>query len=83
MPGHATAAINASNINGGNGTYDVVVQISATLDGTTNFNQQTTVRVPFTNNAKHADSFLRSALADYVLATYGLAIDPDDIYFPG
>lgn len=82
MSAHAVASVNASSINGGNGTYDVTIQFSATLDGTTNFSNQTVVRIPFSNDAKHANTYVRVTLAAYALSQYGLTIDPDDIYFP-
>lgn len=82
MSVHAVATVTAVNMNFGNGTYDITVQFSAAAEGTSNFNQFVVVRVPFVNDAKHADSFLRSSLAALALSNFGLTIDPDDIYFP-
>jgi hypothetical protein len=78
----AMAVVFQCSVNFTNQHYEVVLHVAATDQVTNNIEVDCIAYVPFQLSFKKADNFVRQAVVDKILSSFGWVIDPDDIYFP-
>lgn len=63
-------------------TYQIGYAVRVSVDGGAVQGISNQAAVPIALSAKKADAFIRKDMADKLLSTLGVTIDPDDIYIP-